>query len=87
MIRRLAPVALVSMGAIASALPEAQGDLSWGGREEHPAVVNPVMGDDEGSVVSLRGEWEFSAGSSTRVRCQSAAFVAHFRGRFVPAEA
>jgi len=60
MIRRLAPVALVSMGAIASALPEAQGDLSWGGREEHPAVVNPVMGDDEGSVVSLRGEWEFS---------------------------
>ena len=35
--------------------------LTWGGREEHPAVVNPVLGNELGSVVSLRGEWEFSA--------------------------
>lgn len=34
--------------------------MTWGGREEHPAVVNPVMGNEEGCVVSLRGEWEFS---------------------------
>ena len=60
MIRRLVPVALVSMGAFAAALPEAGGDLSWGGRTAHPAVVNPVMGNEEGSVVSLRGEWEFT---------------------------
>ena len=60
MIRRLIPSALVSMGACAAALPEAAGDLSWGGRTAHPAVVNPVMGNEEGSVVSLRGEWEFT---------------------------
>ena len=35
--------------------------LSWGGREEHPAVVNPVMGQAAADVVSLRGEWEFVA--------------------------
>ena len=35
--------------------------LSWGGREEHPAVVNPVMGQPTADVVSLRGEWEFVA--------------------------
>ena len=35
--------------------------MTWGGREEHPAVVNPVMGNEEGCVVSLRGEWEFLA--------------------------
>ena len=35
--------------------------LSWGAREEHPAVVNPVMASDSANVVSLRGEWEFVA--------------------------
>ncbi|MBR1589168.1 MAG: hypothetical protein IJ658_12680, partial [Kiritimatiellae bacterium] len=60
MIRRFIPVALVSMGAFAAALPEAEGDLTWGGRKAHPAVVNPAMENEEGSVVSLRGEWEFS---------------------------
>ena len=35
--------------------------LTWGGREERPAVVNPVLQDKSGNVVSLRGEWEFSA--------------------------
>ena len=35
--------------------------LSWGAREEHPAVVNPVMGNDPANVISLRGEWEFVA--------------------------
>ena len=35
--------------------------LSWGARDEHPAVVNPVMACDPSNVVSLRGEWEFVA--------------------------
>ena len=33
--------------------------FTWGGREEHPAVVNPVVAIDDGSVISLRGEWDF----------------------------
>ena len=60
MIRQFVPVALVSMGAFAAVLPEAEGDFSWGGRTAHPAVVNPVMGNEARSVVSLRGEWEFT---------------------------
>ena len=49
--------AALSVGAL-----ERPGDLVWGGREEHPAVVNPVVSADVGgSVMSLRGEWEFLA--------------------------
>ena len=33
----------------------------WGGRAEHPAVVNGVVADSAGSVVSLRGEWLLAA--------------------------
>ena len=55
MIRQIVPVSLVSMGAFAAALPEAEGDLTWGGRKEHPAVVNPVLGNEPGSVLSGRG--------------------------------
>ena len=65
MIRRLIPVALVSASTFAVALPEAEGDFSWGGRTAHPAVVNPVMGNEDGSVLSLRGEWEFSTQGRT----------------------
>lgn len=54
------PVAFVSMCAFAAALPEAEGDFTWGGRKAHSAVVNPVMGNEAGSIVSLRGEWEFT---------------------------
>lgn len=32
--------------------------LTWGGREAHPAIVNPVLAQE--NVISLRGEWEFS---------------------------
>ena len=32
--------------------------LTWGGRERHPAVVNPAVHDDTGNVLSLRGKWE-----------------------------
>ena len=32
--------------------------FSWGGREAHPAVANPVLVQE--NVISLRGEWEFS---------------------------
>ena len=41
MIRRFIPVALVSAGAFAAALPEAEGDLTWGGRKAHPAACSP----------------------------------------------
>ena len=53
MIRQLVPITLVSAGAFAAALPEAEGDLSWGGRKAHPAVVNPVVAADGGDVISL----------------------------------
>ena len=41
----------------------ADGRFTWGGRDEHLAVVNPVVAADEerGNVMSLRGEWEFVA--------------------------
>ena len=51
---------LASIGAWASPLPGIEEDDVWGGRMEHPAVVNPVLGYEPGRVVSLRGEWEFS---------------------------
>ena len=40
-----------------------EGRLTWGGREEHLAVVNPAVAAEEerGNVISLRGEWDFSA--------------------------
>ena len=34
------------------------GPFTWGGRERHPAVVNPATADDSGNVLSLRGAWE-----------------------------
>jgi hypothetical protein len=52
---------------VAAALPVVastevkDGRFSWGGRDEHPAVVNPVVRADDGNVISLRGEWEFSS--------------------------
>ena len=63
--RLLACLLAVSAGASAAVLPEAEGDLTWGGRKAHPAVVNPVLGNEEGSVLSLRGEWEFSTQGRT----------------------
>lgn len=42
-------------------VPEAfRGNNSWGGRKAHPAVVNPVGREDDGSFLSLRGTWQFS---------------------------
>ena len=54
-------VVLASAGAWASDLPETEVACVWGGRREHPAVVNPVAGNEPGNVLSLRGEWEFAA--------------------------
>ena len=45
----------------ASCIASGDGAFSWGGREAHPALVNPVMGENSADVLSLRGEWEFSA--------------------------
>ena len=39
---------------------EEEEPLTWGGRVSHPAVVNPVTGQESGKVISLRGGWEFS---------------------------
>jgi len=37
-----------------------EGPFTWGGREAHPAVVNPVVPQDGVNVLSLRGDWEFT---------------------------
>lgn len=47
-------------GAIEIDFNEIKGQDLWGGRKAHPAVVNPVTGQDPAKVISLRGEWEFS---------------------------
>ena len=39
---------------------EAAEIFTWGGREAHPAVVNPVGGEDPAWTISLRGEWDFT---------------------------
>ena len=62
-----AAVAIAGWTLPASAfLPEKELDLTWGGRKEHPAVVNPVLGNEPDSVLSLRGEWEFTVQSGGR---------------------
>lgn len=57
---RFAACVLIVFGA--SSLP-AEDNLSgvetWGGRKAHPAVVNPILGYEPGTVVSLAGEWDF----------------------------
>ena len=45
------------MSAFAAAL---SGSVEWGGREPHLAVVNPVCGNEPGTVLDLGGEWTFS---------------------------
>ena len=55
-------VGLVLSGALASFC--AEGPMTWGGRESHPAVVNPVLPQE--NVISLRGEWEFSRPAKDR---------------------
>ena len=42
-------------------------DDVWAGRTSHPAVVNPAVPVADGSVLSLRGEWEFA--SCPNIRC------------------
>ena len=37
------------------------GTDSWAGRRSRLAVVNPAVPADDGSVMSLDGEWEFAA--------------------------
>ncbi len=48
----------------------AVGNAAWSGRESHPAVVNPVCGYEEGTVVDLGGEWEFMARGAAADRHQ-----------------
>ena len=51
-------VAGVALGASAETVEMTGPDL-WAQRASHPAVVNPVLGQDAVNVISLRGEWEF----------------------------
>ena len=36
------------------------GNVEWGGREPHLAVVDPVCGNEPGTVLDLGGEWTFA---------------------------
>ena len=54
-------VVLASASAWTANLRESEVACVWGGRREHLAVVNPVVGNEPGSVISLRGKWEFAA--------------------------
>lgn len=56
-------IATVFLGAVYSVATNGirDGRFTWGGRDEHIAVVNPVVSMDDGNVISLRGGWEFSA--------------------------
>jgi len=58
----LATCAIGSLGAqaIEIDLDEVSGVATWGGRKPHPAVVNPVTGQDPANVLSLCGEWDFT---------------------------
>ena len=61
MYRLMMAVVLASASARTADLPESEVACVWGGRREHLAVVNPVAGNEQGSVLSLRGEWEFTS--------------------------
>ncbi len=56
-LRGMFSAAVVAATAVAAASVEPE--FTWGGRAPHPAVVNPVLGEDASAVISLRGEWEF----------------------------
>ncbi|MBQ0032040.1 MAG: hypothetical protein KBT68_04475, partial [bacterium] len=51
-------VAGVAFG-VSAETEELTGPDLWAQRASHPAVVNPVLGQDAANVISLRGEWEF----------------------------
>ena len=46
--------------AATALLASVGGELTWGGIEPHPAVVNPVVEQPAADVVSLRGTWKFA---------------------------
>lgn len=56
-------VLLMAVGSLAAVHADSILSLptdSWSGRPTHLAVVNPAVPADDGSVLSLRGEWEFA---------------------------
>ena len=53
-------LAALAAGVQTADLSELEGVDLWGFRKAHPAVVNPVTGQDPANVLSLCGEWEFT---------------------------
>jgi len=75
-------IAIVLSAFSASAAHEVEdGRFAWGGRDGHLAVVNPVvMAEEErGNVISLRGEWEFSAKPMRRAPFRNGIWEHYFR--------
>ena len=61
-IKRASAILAAALGCVAAASAgagEVSGTDQWAGRARHLAVVNPPVPADDGSTVSLRGEWEF----------------------------
>lgn len=52
----MADILTAAMAALVLTGPD-----SWAGRESRLARVNPPVRIEDGSVLSLRGEWEFAA--------------------------
>ncbi len=46
--------------------PPLRGEDSWGGRARHIAVVNQIGAATDGTILSLRGEWDFIAHANGR---------------------
>lgn len=60
-----------------------QGRDSWAGKSPHVAVVNPVSREilpPDGSVISLRGDWDFAYRGFLNGRCSIGAYLPTGRG-------
>ena len=57
----VAAAAFATMPASANYNDSLSAQSAWSGRNSHLAVVNPVCGDEPGTVLDLGGEWTFAA--------------------------
>ena len=79
------PKAFVLAAALSAAFLVAadECECTWGGRKAHPAVVNPVEGNEAGSIISLRGEWEFMV-PQKRLPSRNGIWEHHYRDNVWP---